>query len=209
MRHSLKLTRRSALLAVAGACAAAALPPFGSARAGTLLRALRAGGLVIYFRHSLTIRAGQPDNDLSSCADQRNLTEEGRDLARRIGEAIRALNVPIGSVLASPYCRCFETAQLAFGRHAIAAFLETNGDPDDPAERARLAELAATLRMPPPAGGNTALVAHGNNLVGLTKWHGYPPLRIAEAEAVVFRPRGDGAADVLGTVAGTAWAGLT
>lgn len=42
--------------------------------------ALRAGGLIIFFRHGLTMRTGQPDDDLSSCANQRNLTEAGDSL---------------------------------------------------------------------------------------------------------------------------------
>lgn len=209
MPRSLGLSRRMVLSALASAGVVAVSPLRSAAFAASLLRDLRAGGLVIYFRHSLTIRAGQPDNDLSSCDNQRNLTEAGRALSRTIGEAIRNLRIPVGDVLASPYCRCYETAQLAFGRHAVAGFLETNGDPDDFAEKARLAELAARLRVQPSGATNTVLVAHGNNLGGLAKWHGYPRLRIAEAEAVVFKPRGDGPAEVLGTVMGNAWGGLT
>lgn len=201
-------SRRECLFVLAGAGLALILPQHPRALAASLLEDLRMGGLILYFRHSLTIRAGQPDNDISSCDNQRNLTDEGRALSRQIGEAIRILQIPLGGVFASPYCRCYETAQLAFGRHDIAPFLETNGDIDDPAEQARVAELAGVLRKQPPAGTNTVLVAHGNNLGGLAKLHGYPQMRIAEAEAVVFRPRGDGPADILGTVMGTRWGGL-
>lgn len=171
-----------------------------------LLGALQGGGLVIYFRHSLTLRSGQPDTDLSTCEGQRNLTPAGRALAEEIGRTIRARAIPIGAVEASPYCRCVDTASLAFGRVAVAAFLETNGDLDDAAEQQRLTTLAQQLQQL-PRGGNRVLVAHGNNLAGLQAHHGYPALRIAEAEAVVLEPR-PGGARVLGRVAPEHWAGL-
>lgn len=53
--------------------------------------------------------------NLDDCATQRVLSEKGRQNSRAIGEAIRALDVPIGPVLASPLCRTVETAVLAFG----------------------------------------------------------------------------------------------
>lgn len=171
-----------------------------------LLTALQRGGLIIYFRHSLTLRSGQPDTDLSTCEGQRNLTPAGRALAEEIGRTIRARSIPIDAVEASPYCRCVDTARLAFGRVAVAAFLETNGDLGDTAEQQRLTTLAQALQQVPQR-GNRVLVAHGNNLAGLEARHGYPPLRIAEAEAVVFEPR-PGGARVLGRVAPERWAGL-
>jgi broad specificity phosphatase PhoE len=173
-----------------------------------LLAQLRAGGLFIYFRHSLTVRSGQPDIDLSSCNSQRNLTQAGRNLAKEIGEVFNTLQIPVGAVLASPYCRCKETALLAFGRTEIASFLATNGDPSEAGERARLAELARSLRTASPSGINTVYVAHGNNLQGLTLLHGYPELRIAEAEAVILRPRPDGTVQVVARVKGQDWRGF-
>jgi broad specificity phosphatase PhoE len=173
-----------------------------------LLAQLRAGGLFIYFRHSLTVRSGQPDIDLSSCNSQRNLTQAGRNLAQEIGAVFNTLRIPVGAVLASPYCRCKETALLAFGRTEIASFLATNGDPSEAGERARLAELARSLRTAPPSGINTVYVAHGNNLQGLTLLHGYPELRIDEAEAVILRPRPDGTVQVVARVKGQDWRGF-
>lgn len=169
------------------------------------LAALRAGGLIVYFRHSLTIRAGQPDDDLSSCTNQRNLTEAGRELSRRIGAAFQTLRIPVGPVLASPYCRCVDTAALAFGRVEVAAYLETNGDADDAGERQRLARLAAVLAEPQPAGRNLILVAHGNNLQGLNMLHGYDLPGVAEAEAVVLRPRPGARAELLAAIKGEDW----
>src|SRR5262249_5111854 len=81
-----------------------------------LLAALRGGGFVIYFRHADTDHT-QNDSRMTSmadCANQRNLTDAGRENSRQIGDAIRALGVPVGAVLASPMCRTVETAVLAF-----------------------------------------------------------------------------------------------
>lgn len=179
------LSRRSVLI---GSGLVAGWPWTTGANQTGLVEMLRGGGFNIFFRHSLTMRLGQPDDDLTSCARQRNLTEAGRQLASRIGAAFRALAVPVGVVRASPYCRCVDTAQLAFGRVEVVPWLETDGDDSGEPERARLARLRDVLAAPPARGVNDIFVAHGNNLAGLAKLHGYPPLPIAEAESVVFRP---------------------
>ena len=88
-------------------------------RAGpNLVTALQGGGYVIYFRHAET-DFSQTDTDtrnLADCSTQRNLIPEGRADARAIGQAFRALRIPVGRVLASKYCRTRQTARLAFGR---------------------------------------------------------------------------------------------
>ena len=55
---------------------------------------------------------------LDDCATQRNLTDEGRRHAQAIGEAFRSRRIDVDRVLSSPWCRCLETARLAFGRAA-------------------------------------------------------------------------------------------
>src|SRR2546423_4067563 len=108
-----------ALTAFAFAQADTALPSPSDALSGpALVNALRRGGYVIYFRHTST-DFGQNDEGMTSyddCTKQRNLTEQGRAEARAIGVAIAKLQIPIGDVLASPYCRTLETARLIFGR---------------------------------------------------------------------------------------------
>src|SRR5262245_14528912 len=82
-----------------------------------LLRALQQGGFVIYFRHTGTDHEQKDITpiDFNRCAAQRNLSEAGRRQARDIGEVFAALRIRFGQVLTSPYCRCVDTAQLAFG----------------------------------------------------------------------------------------------
>ena len=198
------LSRRSVLI-VSGV--AALWPWAADAKQESLIEALRAGGFNIFFRHSLTMRLGQPDDDLTSCVGQRNLTDAGRKLASRVGAAFRALAVPVGAVRASPYCRCVDTARLAFGRVDVVPWLETDGDDSGAPERARLLRLRDALAVPPARGANDVFVAHGNNLAGLAKLHGYPALPIAEAESVIFRP-GTQPAPVAGRLTGAQWVEL-
>lgn len=172
---------------------------------GPLLEQLRAGGLNIYFRHSLTERAGQPDDDLTSCATQRNLTEAGVALAREIGRRIRLLRVPVGTVLSSPYCRCVDTARWAFERVTVADWLETDGNPQGTAERRRLQRLAMALSGAPAHRANDIFVAHGNNLAGLALLHRWPALPIDEAEAVIVRPNGSAVPEIVARVRGLDW----
>src|SRR6478736_2729385 len=97
---------------------ASAPAPGGQLQGRALLSALRAGGFILYFRHTST-DFGQNDERMTGyedCATQRNLTDAGRAEARAIGDEIRALGIPIGEVLASPFCRTMETARLVFGR---------------------------------------------------------------------------------------------
>ena len=127
-----------------------------------LLAALRAGGLILYFRHADTDHQ-QNDTRMRSvedCANQRNLTDRGREHARAIGESIRALAIPVGPVLASPMCRTMETARLAFGI-AEAAPAAREAGPSPPGTPERYAALRALLSTAPPTGKDTVIVGHG------------------------------------------------
>jgi hypothetical protein len=79
-------------------------------------QALRGGGVVALMRHARAPGVGDPPGfRLEDCATQRNLSAEGRDQARRIGEAFRAQGVAVARVLSSRWCRALDTARLAFG----------------------------------------------------------------------------------------------
>jgi phosphohistidine phosphatase SixA len=173
-----------------------------------LVARLRRGGHNIYFRHSLTMRANQPDDDLTSCAQQRNLTEAGVALAREIGRRIRELRLPIGEVLASPYCRCADTARWAFGRVTVADWLESPDRAETAPEKQRVLRLKSALATPPAAGTNAVFVAHGNNLNALTRLHDWPALPIEEGEAVAFAPDGASIPPVVARIRGIEWRNL-
>src|SRR3989442_13943731 len=147
---------------------------------------LRGGGQVVLMRHAITTPGvGDPVGfRVDDCATQRNLTDAGRDDAKRVGTTFRTRDIPLGRVLSSPWCRCLETARLAFGSAEPWPALSNLFD-----NRAREAEQMRALREIAgrrPAGGNVVLVTHGSVVLPLT---GIQP---APAEMVVLTP--DGAA---------------
>jgi phosphohistidine phosphatase SixA len=161
---------------------ARANPPLAGAE---LLAALRGGGYVLYFRHADTDHS-QNDSRMTSmadCANQRNLTDAGRERTRQIGDAIRALAIPIGAVLASPMCRTVETAELAFGRAEKAMAVVERGT--GPTGARTYPALRVLLSTAVPAGTNTVVVGHANPYYALVG-----ALHLAEGEAAVVQPSG-------------------
>ena len=117
------------------------------------------------------------------CSNQRNLTDRGRDHARALGEAIRALlGIPIGLVLASPLCRTVETATLAFGTVERTRAVREAG-PQPPGSPGRFAALRALLSTAPPVGTNTVIVGHGSPFFSLVGGQ-----NLDEGQAAVVRP---------------------
>ncbi len=168
-----------------------------------LLAALRGGGLIVYFRHTST-DFGQNDEQMTGyedCARQRNLTDRGRVEAQRIGDAIKRLAIPVGDVLASPFCRTMETARLIFGRATATAAVR--GGPVQADSPERYAELRKLLSTPPPAGVDLAIVSHGNPFAAVA---GTPYL--AEGEAAVIRPMDGSGFVVVARIPKDGWAAL-
>jgi len=142
-----------------------------------LLAALKRGGYVIYFRHTATdfSKNDSAMKGFDDCENQRLLSEQGRRDAIAIGQRIRALELPVGEALASPFCRTMDHARLMLTnvtpRNEVR---ETqNGD------YAGLKQLLAT----PVARGNRWIVGHG---IPFRAVAGAPHL--AEGEAAVIRP---------------------
>lgn len=168
-----------------------------------LLRALREGGYVLYMRHAATDFA-QNDSSMTSyedCARQRNLTDEGRKQAREVGAQLRRLRIPIGEVLASPFCRTMETARIAFGK--AQATHDVRGGPvrsDDPK---RYDPLRVLLSTPPSPGFNNVIASHGNPFYAVAG----PPY-LAEGEIAVVRPEGAMRFTVIARIRPEDWSAL-
>ena len=178
-------------------------PPQGELQGRALLAALRGGGYILYFRHTST-DFGQNDEQMTgyeNCATQRNLTDQGRAEARAIGVELRELAIPIGEVLASPFCRTMETARLMFGR--ATATPAVRGGPAQPESADRYKELRKLLSVPVPAATNLVIASHGNPFRAVV---GGPYL--AEGEAVVIAPRGKDGFSVVAHVRKDAWEDL-
>ena len=87
-----------------------------------LLSALQEGGHVIYFRHAQTEKddadQADPSMSLDDCETQRKLNEVGNPVKRkRLARPLPKKAIPVGNVIASEYCRAWQTADLAFGTH--------------------------------------------------------------------------------------------
>lgn len=82
---------------------------------------LRQGGVVVAFRHALAPGTFDPPGFLvEDCRTQRNLNDEGREQARAIGRWFQAQGLQPARVRSSPWCRCLDTARLAF--HQVEAW---------------------------------------------------------------------------------------
>ena len=80
------------------------------------LRRLRQGGVVVMFRHALAPGTfDPPEFKLGDCRTQRNLSAVGRLQAQQIGRWFVRHGLKPESVRSSPWCRCLDTATLAFG----------------------------------------------------------------------------------------------
>ena len=177
MPRSILLRGLACLLLFGCAFLAAAQPD------AALFEQLRQGGYVLYLRHTST-DFSQNDARMTSyedCANQRNLTDRGRDEARAIGEHVKRLKIPIGEVLASPLCRTMETARLAFG--TARATGDARGGP---VEAARYEALRKLLSTAVPKGTNRVISSHGNPFYALAG----PPY-LAEGEMAVVKPEGE------------------
>jgi phosphohistidine phosphatase SixA len=167
-------------------------PPGLSSDTEGLAQALRAGGHVILLRHGATF-SNQADTDpfkLADVAEQRNLNEKGKELARKFGEAIRAAGVPVGRVYTSQFNRAYETAVLAgFKNIGTTVDLSEGGlvvTPDENNRRAKA--LRDMLAKAPDAGQNDILITHKPNIIDAL---GKDWFDVKEGEASIFKPEGD------------------
>jgi phosphohistidine phosphatase SixA len=92
-----------------------AMSSAGSARSEEAAWQALRDGAILLVRHAFAPGVGDPPSfRLDDCGTQRNLNEAGREQARRIGEAFRKKGLVPAQVLTSQWCRCRETAELAF-----------------------------------------------------------------------------------------------
>lgn len=147
-----------------------------------LVDALRKGGYTLYFRHTSTdfSKLDGAMKNYGDCANQRMLADKGRDEARLIGKAIADLKIPVGQVLASPYCRTMETATLMFGRATGNNEIREEAGNNYAAMKKLLATPVAANT------GNRMIAGHGTPFRAIAG-----PPHLSEGEAAVLKPLGD------------------
>ncbi len=168
------------------------LAPAAAAADDALWALLKGGGQVILMRHASTDPAtGDPPGfRLEDCATQRNLSPAGREEARQIGAAFRARGIPAGRILSSRWCRCLETARLAFG--AIEPWPALDSFFRDQSRELQQTQAIRALVSERPQAGNLILVTHGFNIRALI---GILP---APGEMIVLTPEENGKFRVAG-----------
>lgn len=160
--------------------------PFGPVEAAdeaALWQALRQGSAVALIRHAEAPGTGDPaDFRLDDCATQRNLSEAGRDQARRLGNAFRRRGIDQALILTSAWCRARDTATLLdLGRPEVAPSLASlHGRADR--RQAQIAELRALIGSLPP-NRVLVLVSHQATIAALTD------VNPASGEAVIVDRR--------------------
>lgn len=169
-----------------------------------LVSALQEGGHVVFIRHATTESdyADQVTATMGDCSTQRTLSKEGWAEARALGQAFDRLEIPVGSVISSEYCRAWQTADLAFGYHEKSSAL--NFEPAEEYSDAQIStmreQITPYLSAIPAPNENTVLVGHDDPFEAATGI--YPePMGIA----FVLLPKGDGDFDVLGSIPVDAW----
>lgn len=190
-----RLIARGALgLAVVLACGLAPGRAAADLTRDELWNRLRRGGHVVLVRHAAAPGTYDPPGfRLEDCSTQRNLSEAGREQARRLGQAVRERGVKVERVRSSRWCRARDTAALAFGAYEPWPELDSFVDADRrdlPKRSARIREAIADWSGP----GTLVLVSHQFVISDVV---GRP---IGEAEMIVVEPRPGGFA-VLGSLA--------
>lgn len=171
------------------------------------LAQLRKGGFALYLRHATTDNS-KPDRlpavDLNDCSTQRPLTEQGRAMAARVGQAMQTARIPIQSIHISPMCRVKDTAAAAFPGQPVQLDLRLmyTGNLTDAQKAPIVANTRHLLSDPVGSGSNRLVIAHAPNLMDLM---GYFP---KEATLVLFRPQGQAGFEYVASIPPELWSDL-
>jgi len=198
--------RRRALILLPLAAAPAAAQgrlvpvPVEHPEGAALVARLRAGGLVLFFRHADT--RGEPCDRsfrVGDRAGQRNISPEGIAQSRRIGERLAALGIPVARpVLAGPVYRARDTAEHAFGAAQVSVTDSLLADDfSGPRLPWVLAEHRRLFSEPVAPGTNRVLVGHRTPAI-MVAGEAVGGRAFPEGAALVIRPLGGDGFRVLG-----------
>ena len=168
---------------------------------------LSKGGYVVYIRHTTTEKdyADQVSAEIGNCSTQRTLSEKGWDEAELIGASFDILNIPVGALYSSEYCRAWKTARIAFGKP-----IKRPGLNFEPAEEYTQAQTATmrTAVIPmiserPSNASNSIIVGHDDPFEAATGIYPEP-----QGVTFVVRPKGNGKFEVMGSIKPDEWAAI-
>ena len=158
--------------------------------------ALKDGGKVILMRHALTQKGKGSGNSLirdRSCFNEKKLSYEGKNKAKKLGEIFKEKNIPIQKVLHSPFCRTTSTAKFVFNKGEPSNFLsllEILSEEEKELQTEKLSQFISSYK----GEGNIVLITHEPNIRAISF---ETPKHL---DFIVFEPEGDGDFDELGIV---------
>jgi phosphohistidine phosphatase SixA len=178
-----RLDRRLFLAGGGAAIAFAATPVRAQA---DVLAQMRQGGLLLFMRHANAPGVGDPEHfRLEECATQRNLSDRGRVQATEVGARLKREGVSWKSVQSSRWCRCLDTARLAFGAGEPLDLLNSGFNDARAGRPDKTEELRRYLLTQPRESGNRIYVSHMLNIMRLLN------VNTEDAEIVAARLVGD------------------
>jgi len=183
---------------------------FSRAAQAEWLDDVRRGGYVIVIRHGATF-SNQADTDplnIKNVSAQRQLNDQGRAQAKAMGEYMRKLKIPVGTVVTSMFQRAVDTGTLLGFGDVKSTFDVTEGglvvSPDENTRRTQaLRKLAGTSQ---PGGSNLVIVTHKPNIVDA---FGKDWFDVREGEASIFQPDGQGGYKPVVRVRADEWSSLS
>ncbi len=161
--------------------------PAAAASPDRLIAQLKSGGHVLMIRHAYAPGTGDPEHfRIGDCATQRNLNDQGRAQAKKIGQWLRRRGIDTARIYSSQWCRCLETARLlelgpVTELPALNSFFERPQDRDP-----NLAALQAFLFQQPVEGPLIIMVTHFVTISGITGEG------VDSGEGVLLKLRSDG-----------------
>ena len=128
------------------------------------------GGKIILIRHSIAPGGGDPSGfRIDDCKTQRNLSKEGINQSKKIGQLFKKNKIKIHKVLSSEWCRCKDTAKYAFGEYKeFTALNSTFQSPFDKNEGKQLKELYNYVKKWNGNGKNLVLITHYSIITAVT-----------------------------------------
>ena len=173
---------------------------------------LKQGGYVLVLRHGATDDS-QKDvypfvfDDMKK---QRQLSDQGRKVAREMGAAIRTLGISIGQIYSSKLNRAIETGSLMSGAQIIpvneltdssagnaSAMANPNGS------NAKIGDaIRALVSRTPAIGTNNVLITHKTNIADA---FGKELTDVKEGELLIYQPNPSGPPTLIGRVQASEW----
>jgi phosphohistidine phosphatase SixA len=135
---------------------------------GAALRAaLQRAGYVLVMRHASSPPTPPTPREADNLQRELQLDAAGHSTAQAMGEAIRKLHIPIGTIWSSPTYRALETLRLVvLGSPATSPELaEGSQGMNADSDVARLSWLRHAVTIAPRAGTNTLIVTHTPNIL--------------------------------------------